>query len=124
MSNNQSIRRSGEQAYDDLLEALRAFISQFGLAWQLLWDSRVPLLTKLVPVFTLAYLISPLDLVPDAVLGAGQVDDLALLLLGVRLFIALCPPAIVEELKRGSHSTRLEQVEGEIIDLEPRQPAD
>lgn len=121
---NRTIRRTGQQTHDDLLESLRTFISQFGLAWQLLWDPRVPLLTKLVPVLTLAYLISPLDIVPDAIFGAGQVDDLALLLLGVRLFIALCPPAIVDELKRRDRPTHLEPIKGEIIDLEPHQPSD
>jgi uncharacterized membrane protein YkvA (DUF1232 family) len=35
-------------------------------------------------VVTLAYIISPIDLIPDYVIGLGQIDDAALL--GVSLF--------------------------------------
>jgi uncharacterized membrane protein YkvA (DUF1232 family) len=38
-----------------------------------------------------------IDLVPDALLGLGQLDDLAVILLGVKAFIDLCPPEIVKE---------------------------
>lgn len=65
------------------------------LAWKLLTDSRVPMLTKLVPLATLLYILSPIDLIPDVILGLGQLDDLAVLLLGVRGFIALAPSELV-----------------------------
>ncbi len=67
------------------------------LAWRLFWDSRVPLWTKLIPPAALAYLISPVDLVPDVALGLGQLDDLAVLLLGLKLFIEVAPPDVVRE---------------------------
>jgi uncharacterized membrane protein YkvA (DUF1232 family) len=70
-------------------------LRQFRLAWRLLWDPRVPGWTKLVPFIALLYIISPVDFVPDPILGLGQLDDLGVLLLGVRLFTELIPDDIV-----------------------------
>jgi uncharacterized membrane protein YkvA (DUF1232 family) len=108
---------------------LREFLQQFGLAWQLLWDGRVPFSTKLVPVLALLYLISPIDLVPDALLGVGQVDDLVVLLIGLRMFVSLCPPEIVSEYMKfanpnSRHAERAEDQDPEIIELEARVSSD
>ena len=67
------------------------------LAWRLFWDSRVPLWTKVIPPAALAYVIFPLDIIPDVALGLGQLDDLAVLLLGIKLFIEVSPPDVVRE---------------------------
>ena len=72
-----------------------SLIRQFRLAWSLLWDPRVPGWTKLVPFLTLLYIISPVDFLPDWFLGLGQLDDLGVLLVAVRLFTALVPEEIV-----------------------------
>ena len=76
---------------------LADLIRQARLAWRLLFDPRVPLWTKAVVPASLIYLLSPIDLMPDVVLGLGQLDDLAVIVLGVKLFIELCPPEIVRE---------------------------
>ena len=67
------------------------------LAWRLFWDSRVPLWTKLIPPAALAYVIFPLDIIPDVALGLGQLDDLAVMLLGIKFFIEVAPPDVVRE---------------------------
>jgi len=67
------------------------------LAWRLFWDSRVPSWTKVIPPAALAYVIFPLDIIPDVALGLGQLDDLAVLLLGLKLFIEVAPPDVVRE---------------------------
>ncbi|MFL7790803.1 MAG: YkvA family protein, partial [Anaerolineae bacterium] len=72
-------------------------VRQGRLAWRLLWDSRVPFWTKLIPPAVLLYLVSPVDFLPDAALGLGQLDDLAILLIGTKLFIELAPIEIVRE---------------------------
>ncbi len=70
----------------------------FRLALALLWDKRVSTAAKLIiPALWLLYLISPVDLIPDVLPVIGQVDDLAVLLLGVRMFIALAPDEVVRE---------------------------
>ena len=41
--------------------------------------------------------LSPLDLIPDVLLGIGEVDDLVVLIVLCRLFIYLCPPEVVRD---------------------------
>ncbi len=76
---------------------LREFFRQARLAWELFWDPRVPWPPKLIPPATSLYLLSPIDVIPDLTLGLGQLDDIAVLLLGFKLFIELCPPGLVRE---------------------------
>lgn len=55
--------------------------------WRLLWDPSVPGLLKMaLPFMALAYLISPIDLIP-----LMPLDDIAVLMLAARLFVALAP---------------------------------
>jgi uncharacterized membrane protein YkvA (DUF1232 family) len=42
-------------------------------------------------------MLSPIDLIPDFVLGLGQLDDLGIALLGIALFVEMCPRAIVDK---------------------------
>jgi uncharacterized membrane protein YkvA (DUF1232 family) len=117
--------QSRPQQERELLGWLKEFLSQFELAWKLLWDRRVSGFTKMVPLAALGYLILPVDLIPDPMLGLGQVDDLVLILLGLKMFISLCPPDVVAELQ-GSHQPEGDAVwqppVQEIIDLQPDTP--
>jgi uncharacterized membrane protein YkvA (DUF1232 family) len=74
-------------------------VRQGRLAWRLLWDGRVPFWTKLIPIVTVAWVapIIPPDIIPDVVIGLGQLDDLAIFLIGMKLFIELAPTEIVRE---------------------------
>jgi uncharacterized membrane protein YkvA (DUF1232 family) len=93
-------RRPVPVSQDDanaLLVWLQDVARQARLAWRLFWDRRVPLWTKLIPPAALAYLLFPIDLIPDVALGLGQLDDVAVLLIGVKLFIELAPPDVVRE---------------------------
>ncbi len=55
--------------------------------WRLILDPSVPGLLKLaLPFMALAYLISPLDLIP-----LMPLDDIAVMMLAARLFVALAP---------------------------------
>ncbi len=73
--------------------------NSFRIAWRLIWDGRVPLSAKLVPILTILYVLSPIDILPDVFVGLGQLDDLAILLLGTQLFIAVSPKDIVERIR-------------------------
>jgi uncharacterized membrane protein YkvA (DUF1232 family) len=64
------------------------------LARDLFEDERVPAARKAVLGAALAYTVSPIDLVPGVIPIAGQLDDLAVLLLGVRQALAGCPPEV------------------------------
>lgn len=68
------------------------------LAWRLYGDPRVSFLLKaMTPVLGLAYFIMPIDLLPDLIPVLGQLDEIAVFLLLIRLFISLAPPELVAE---------------------------
>jgi uncharacterized membrane protein YkvA (DUF1232 family) len=77
-----------------LVAHLPGFVKLFS---RLAKDSRVALGPKLLLAGILAYLILPTDLLPDFLVGLGQVDDLLVLFLGLKLFLRLCPKAVVQE---------------------------
>jgi uncharacterized membrane protein YkvA (DUF1232 family) len=73
-------------------------VKQGRLVWRLLRDSRVSGWAKMVPFAGLIYLLSPIDLLPDFMVpGLSQLDDLAVILLSLKIFVELCPPGIVRE---------------------------
>jgi uncharacterized membrane protein YkvA (DUF1232 family) len=50
------------------------------LTWRLLRDPKVaPYAKVLLPILALVYLISPIDLIPDMILGLGQIDDVGVI---------------------------------------------
>lgn len=68
------------------------------LYWRLFRDPRVSWVPKLVMVAGIAYVISPIDLIPDFLIpGVGYLDDLLVFTLATRAFIKLCPPNVVRE---------------------------
>jgi uncharacterized membrane protein YkvA (DUF1232 family) len=67
------------------------------LYWRLFRDARVSIVAKAVLVLTLAYVIWPVDIVPDFVPLLGEVDDLGVVLSGLWLFIRLCPAEVVRD---------------------------
>ena len=64
---------------------------------RLFLDRRVPLLAKALPVAAIVYVISPWDFIPDYIPFLGEVDDIVILILALRGFIALCPREVVRE---------------------------
>jgi uncharacterized membrane protein YkvA (DUF1232 family) len=60
-------------------------------------DPRVPWPAKAVAAITVAYALSPIDLIPDFIPVIGYLDDLVLVPLGIALAIRLVPPSILAE---------------------------
>jgi len=89
--------RNRSQSSDEALGFLMGLIRQMRLLWRLLSDPRVPTWVKAIPALVLLYLIFPIDLFPDPALGLGQLDDLAVVLLGLKLFRDFSPQAVVRE---------------------------
>ncbi len=79
---------------------LGQLVQTLRLVWRLMQDPRVPTFPKLIVPAAILYVLSPIDLIPDFILGLGQVDDIAILLFSVRFFIEMCPPDIVAEHRR------------------------
>lgn len=76
---------------------IRAIVDQVWLTWRLLFDKRVPTWMKVVALAPLVYVLSPIDLIPDFILGLGQLDDLGIVFAGMRLFEAIVPDYVVQE---------------------------
>jgi uncharacterized membrane protein YkvA (DUF1232 family) len=57
------------------------------LLWGLISDPRVAILDKLLVAGAIAYILTPLDFIPDFVPFLGEVDDVYLLVLSLRRLI-------------------------------------
>lgn len=88
------VKQLGWRGFFQLITHLSSFLKLFS---RLAKDPRVSLSPKLLLVGILAYVILPTDILPDFLIGVGQLDDLAVILGGLRLFLRLCPPELVRE---------------------------
>ena len=88
------VKQLGWRGFFQLIPHLPNFLKLFS---RLIKDARVPLTSKLLLVGILAYVVLPADPVPDFLFGVGQLDDLAVILGGLRLFLRFCPPQVVRE---------------------------
>ena len=79
------------------IDAVRKLPTYARLVWGLARDSRVPPPQKLILVGMIGYLLMPLDLIPDFIPVLGQLDDVAVVLLGLDLFIKSAPQDVVDE---------------------------
>ncbi len=63
-------------------------------------DPRTSWYAKGVAIATVAYAVSPIDLIPDFIPVLGYLDDLLLVPLGIWLAIRLIPPDVMEDSRR------------------------
>ncbi|HSJ44977.1 MAG TPA: DUF1232 domain-containing protein [Euzebyales bacterium] len=66
------------------------------------FDARVPRRDKWVLAAVVAYVLSPVDLIPDVIPIVGQVDDLSIAVLGLRRLLRGAGRGVVEDLWRGT----------------------
>jgi uncharacterized membrane protein YkvA (DUF1232 family) len=78
-------------------QVLRQLPNFVRLYWRLFRDRRVSVFPKALLVLTAVYVISPIDVIPDALPILGQIDDLVLLLAACKAFMYLCPRSVVQE---------------------------
>ena len=73
------------------------------LAVRLFFDKRVSTQVKLIPIFYIFYLLSPIDLIPEAIIPFfGVIDDVGLFVIFMNWFINAAPQPLIEE-----HLTRI-----------------
>src|SRR5213078_2355799 len=72
------------------------------LFYALLTEPRVPMLTKLIPLFGLLMMVSPPILELDVIPLIGEIDNLVIIYFTLELFVWLCTPDVVRE-----HVTRI-----------------
>src|SRR3990172_7194352 len=95
-------------------------IMEARLIWRLLLDGRVSLWTKLIPAAALLYVLSPVDLIPDLIVGLGQLDDLGILLGSLRVFKSLVPDYIIREHQEIIAGQVIEVRDYKVIDREQK----
>jgi uncharacterized membrane protein YkvA (DUF1232 family) len=69
----------------------RGIRDQLRLGWRLLRDERVPALKFALPALLALYVVSPVDPIPDFLIGLGQIDDLGVVIAGVILLARVIP---------------------------------
>lgn len=76
---------------------LTEIVNNARLAYKLFRDPRVSRVTKFaIPGLALAYVLLPIDLLPDFVPVLGQLDDLAIIALALKFFIDMSPQWLVQ----------------------------
>lgn len=104
-NSRRSRRELSPQSRDP--NTLRALFDRAVVSFKLMVDNRVSLLTKLIPVATVAYVLSPVDFIPEIVFGPlGAFDDVGIILVGLTLFMQAAPPDIVQEHLRAMRAGR------------------
>lgn len=88
---------------------IESLVDEGKLFWFLLKDRRVPLRVKALPAIALIYALSPLDFIPDALPGIGQIDDLFVVLTAIRLVSELSPALVVNQHRAAIATDRAER---------------
>lgn len=75
------------------------------VVWLAARDPRVPPFAKLLAGAVAAYVLSPVDLIPDFIPVLGYLDDLILAPLGILAVLAMIPRDVLEDLRKraGEH---------------------
>ncbi|MBU0463762.1 MAG: DUF1232 domain-containing protein [Proteobacteria bacterium] len=68
----------------------------------------MPVLPKIIILFTLGYALSPIDLIPDFIPIFGYLDDLLILPVLITLSIKLIPHEIMEESRKKAENQPLQ----------------
>ena len=84
------------------LEAVVAVPNLIRLVRDLLGDSRVPRRSKVALGAAIAYVVSPVDLIPEVIPVAGVADDLLVLCFAINHLVSVAGEEVVLEHWRGS----------------------
>lgn len=100
------MNRSGRYRYLRLAQLVWRLPTYTRVIWGMFLDRRTPLYLKALLAGGLVYLLTPLDLVPDALPIIGQADDLTVLLIVLDIFLANAPAEVrVEHWERARSGT-------------------
>ncbi|MGI5879045.1 MAG: YkvA family protein [Syntrophomonadaceae bacterium] len=95
---------SGEAQDNKWTEYILIVPDLFHLLWKLTLDPEVPRKTKIKLGIALAYFISPIDFIPEGILGPlGYTDDLVITALVLNMMINETDPYLVHKHWAGEH---------------------
>jgi len=75
-------------------------------------DTRTPWYAKMVVFLTIAYALSPIDLIPDFIPILGYLDDLIIVPGGIALAIWLIPAGVLDDAREAVATQSLERSVG------------
>ena len=84
------------------MEAILLIPNLIKLFMRLMRDPRIPIRRKVLVGAVLVYVVSPIDLIPDFVVGFGKLDDIVVLSIAINHLTAGAEASIVEEHWDGS----------------------
>lgn len=95
-------------------KALKAEINVLSIAYQ---DKRTPALPKVLIAITVAYMLSPIDLIPDFIPILGLLDDLIIVPALIALSIKLLPVEVLADARtlQAQNPTRLKDKKSWIV---------
>jgi uncharacterized membrane protein YkvA (DUF1232 family) len=77
-------------------------------------DPRVPWYAKAVAIAVAAYVLSPIDLIPDFIPVVGYLDDLVIVPFGILLAVKLVPDDLMAEFRASAVSAEGERILGKL----------
>ncbi len=84
------------------MRVVRQIPSYLRLLVGLVWDRRVSRLDRFFVVAALAYIVSPLDFIPDVLPFLGQVDDVFLLMTALQRMVEHAGRGVLRDHWRGA----------------------
>lgn len=97
-----------------LFDRLRQWAKQLTREVYALWfacrDPRTPWYARVVAACTVAYALSPLDLIPDPIPVLGYLDDLLLVPLGLALARKLIPTEVMADARARARAQEYERL--------------
>lgn len=85
--------------YQQLKDSAKRIKAEIIPIYYALLDKRTPLIAKIFAGITVAYLISPIDLIPDFIPVLGILDDLIIIPILIKITIGFIPKNLIEEIK-------------------------
>ncbi len=68
-------------------------------------DDRTPRLAKVLIWIAIAYLVSPIEIIPDFIPVIGYLDDILIVSILILIAMQIIPPQVVAEAREISHET-------------------
>jgi uncharacterized membrane protein YkvA (DUF1232 family) len=96
-----------------LLILWRRFRAEAAMVWRMLFDRRVPAISKVIAIAALVYLASPVDFVSDFVPVIGWLDDGVVLAGLLWLAYRFLPPDLYEAIRRHTGAASADAAEAE-----------
>lgn len=85
---------------------LTRFRKEIVLLWHVLTHTATPTATKVVALLAVAYVVSPIDLIPDFIPVLGWLDDIGVVALLLKIAYKFLPAGLYESLRAKVYGSR------------------